>query len=286
MKVDWSVRTHIEAIFQPLNRRAAARAFPPMASLSEALGKQTPAKTTGASIVNVRPQVSAMFATASVDMWMRAVHSFLVSSSLTNVSDIWASVAGYYSSHYSIRAFAHLFGYFHLHTQRKTVQLRLDGGRHVCEYHSKSKSDREHVAYWKLVKREGLFISDPLFTENTAGGTVPADVAHRDRANYIDHLAQFATFRPLDEGALKNRIDRISGIEFSTPPIPDVARYPNVEAVQVVAYHRLVRYRDVVDSILGSGNRFWSVHRNPAWASNFVDYQLTPQAAMRAPSNK
>ncbi len=131
------------------------------------------------------------------------------------------------------------------------------------------------------MKQNQLFISDQLFTENVRVGNVLSDAAHRERANYIDHLGSFPTFRPLDETEVKDRIERISGIEFSVPPIPDVDKYPDIDSVQIIAYHRLVRYRDLVDNILGGKNRFWSVYRTPMWAQDYMDYQLTEQASLR-----
>jgi len=282
MKIDVSTRTHVEIVFQPLNKTAAAHAFPKSGALSLELSRLVPAKNASSPTVNVDPRVSTFFATASVDMWLRAVHSFLVSASLTSTSHIWASVAGYSSSHYSVRALAHLLGYFQLHTQKKIVKLRFESGRYLCDYTKKTGGDREHTAYWRLVKRAPLFASDQWFTENTPGGNVPSDVAHRDRANYVDHLGGFSTFKPLNATELKDRINRISGIEFMAPPIPDAAKYPDVESVQIVAYHRLVRYRDLVDNILGGDNRFWSVYRKPAWAQDYMDYQLTEQASLRS----
>lgn len=282
MKINPTVQTHVEMAFDPLKGMAAAHAFPDRGSLSLELGKLVPAKESSSPTVEVKKRIAGLFATASVDMWLRAVHSFLISTSLTTTSDIWASVVGYYSSHYSVRALAHLLGYFQLYTQKRIVKYRFDNGRYLCDYTKKKGADREHTAYWRLVKRDPLFASDQLFTENVSTGNVSADVAHRDRANYIDHLGAFPTFKPLNATELKNRIDRISGIEFTIPPIPDVARYPDVESVQIIAYHRLVRYRDLVDAILGGNNRFWSVHRSPSWAREYVNYQLTEQASLRS----
>jgi len=280
MRIDQELKTHIETAFHPVADQPAANAFPPMRALADKLNEHAPAAKSGVIDVNVTPAVAAKFATASVDMWLRAVHSFLVSASLTDVSDIWSSVSGYYSSHYCVRAFAHLLGYFQLHHRKKIVKLQLISGGHVCQYQNKNRTDREHTAYWKIVKDAPIFASDPLFTRNTTGGTTPADVEHRDLASYADHLAQFATFRPLDTEALKNRVQKISGIEFSSPPIPDAKHYPDIEAVQIVAYHRLVRYRDFLDSILGGSNRFWKVHRTPPWSEEFINYQLTEQATL------
>jgi hypothetical protein len=268
MKIDASLRDRVKADLDLLNNVAAAKAFPPPDSLSQALNRVIPAaskKAPGAR--NITTDTAQMFTTAAVDMWMRAVHSFLISGSLTAVSPIWASVVGYYSSHYSVRAFAHLLGFFRLFTRRRMAHLDSQHGRHVCRFNA--KTGREHEIYWTIVKEDPHFIADPFFPSNNS------DVAHRDWANYADHLPQFRPFRPLDKDALKARIERISEIPFALPPIPQVTKFPDVDSVQIVAYHRIVRFRDLVDAIQGGRNRFWDVHRNPSWAAEFMDFQLS-----------
>src|SRR6266852_6828124 len=102
-KIDASLRNQIEMAFAPLNTAAAANAFPAPASLSDLLCR---IHATGPNTRTHHRDVmeaAKLFATASVNMWLRAVHSFLISASLTNVSPTWAAVAGYYSSHYSVR---------------------------------------------------------------------------------------------------------------------------------------------------------------------------------------
>src|SRR5687767_3491390 len=106
------LRTKLEGAFQSLNRRPAEKSFPAPYSLARTLESLVPAK--GVAAVQVSQQVPTLFATAAVEMWLRAVHTFLISASLTDVSPIWCSVSGYYSSHYSVRAFAHLLGFFQL----------------------------------------------------------------------------------------------------------------------------------------------------------------------------
>lgn len=280
MKVDLALREHVAAAFAPLNSVGSSEAFPAVGSLSKQLTLCAARLSPGSSGLNVSAKVAAMFATASVNMWLRSVHSFLISAGLTGVSPIWASVAGYYSSHYSIRALAHLLGFFQLYSQKRIVQLSLVNGKPVCTFVAKNGSDREHRLYWRIVKQNILFSADPLFTNNTSGSTTPVDVDHRDHANYADHLAGFPTFRPLDATATQDRIERISNIELSTPPIPRAGQYPDLESVQIVAYHRLVRFRELLDCILGSGNRFWSAQRYPSWARGFVDYQITEMATL------
>ena len=266
MKIDQDLHFQLTTAFAPLKNQAPVYPFPASASLSQLLGKTIP-KSKGLTTKNVEPAVAQMFATAAVNMWMRAVHSFLISASLTSVSPIWASVAGYYSSHYSVRALAHLLGSFRLFTVRRLVRLQLQTGRYVCTFDP--KTGREHQIYWMIVKDDQHFRTDPFFTQGNP------EVAHRDWAQYTDHLPQFPPFKPLDKEALRVRIDRISDIAFDAPPIPQVDKYPDVESVQVIAYHRLVRFRAFVDAILGGDNAFWKVHRNPTWAIEFMDFQIT-----------
>jgi hypothetical protein len=281
MKIDPALHVHVTSAFTPLNNEVAVNTFPPPASLSQALSLALPTGSTGTATRNASPEVVKMFTTAAVNMWMRAVHSFLVSASLTKVSPVWASVAGYYSSHYSVRALAHLLGFFQLFTRKRVVHLRLQGTRYICSFDPKTAGDREHRVYWKIVKKDPHFLSDPFFTDNNSA-VDQSDVAHRDRANYADHLPHFPIFQPLDAVALRARIDRISDIEFGSPPVPRVSRYPDIEAVQIIAYHRLVRFRDLIDTVIGTGNRFWDVHRDPTWARKFMDFQLTEQETLRS----
>jgi len=275
MDVDPGLHAHVSRLFAPLNRQRATDGFPTTDSLSDALTSSAThkPKPKAAYPVGIPPVVASMFSTAGVNSWMRAVHSFLVSAALTDVSPIWASVAGYYSSHYSVRAIAHVLGFFQLFAAKQTVQIELDGNHFKGTFNPKTGNDREHRLYWKFVKSNVLFADDPFFTDNDSSRD-PSDAGHRERANYADFLHDFPQFRPLDREELVRRIRRISNIEFSAPPIPSRNRYPDIESVQVVAYHRLVKFRDLLDEILGAGNRFWSVHRNPSWARDFVDYQL------------
>jgi len=281
MRIERDLQTHIKAAFEMVNDGPAGSSFPSPGSLSDTLNKAIPPGTSLHVTPNKVPGIAKMFTTASVNMWMRSVHSFLVSASLTNVSPVWASVSGYYSSHYSVRAMAHLLGFFQLFGRKRIVRLELQGGRFICSMNKSAVHDREHRFYWQIVKLNTLFASDPFFSQNDST-TDQSDVAHRDYANYIDHLPHFPVFRPLDAEALRSRIDRISEIEIKSPPIPRVSRYPDLESVQIVAYHRIVRFRALLDTVLGTNNRFWNVHRDPAWARDFMDFQLTEEPSLAA----
>jgi hypothetical protein len=84
----------------------------------------------------------------------------------------------------------------------------------------------------------------------------------------------------LDEDALKSRIEYISKIAFDVPPLPRTSKFPDLAYVQVVAYHRLVRFRRLLDEVLGGTNRFWKVHRNPPFARGYMDFQLVERTGL------
>jgi hypothetical protein len=250
-------------MFASLDRQRAPGSFPAPGTLSDLLSEcvdpSFPATTLAA-----RPMILTCFATAAVEMWLRSVHSFLISVSLTSASPIWASVAGYYSSHYSVRAFAHLFGVFHLHKKKRIVLLDKDGSHLVLRIEKKHGKDREHKFYWKCVSDHPQLAGDPFFYPNLEDQP-QSDGAHRNKANYSDHVDRFPVFQPLEAQYLRDRVERISNIEFSDVPVPSADRFPDIDNVQIVAYHRLVKFRRLVDEALSEGNRFWKVHRNPPW---------------------
>jgi len=255
--------------------RAAAQYFPPCGSLSQALGKnRPPGPRTVQSTINATPALAGLFATAGVDIWHRGVHSFLVSISLTENSPLWAAVAGYYATHYSVRAIAHLLGCFQLYSLKQVVRLSAAGGAYSCTYSSKKANDREHTLYWREVTTDPVFANDPLFADTSSG------VEHRDRANYADHLPRYPQIRNVDVERVQERVRKISQIELGTVPAPRASEYPDIEAVQMVAYHRILRFRELVDEALGAGNRFWNVHRDPPWAREYTDFQATEEPGL------
>jgi len=266
------LQARLRATFASLNNVGAARAFPPIRALTDDLEKALPR---GANSTQITPATAEHFVTASVDIWLRAVHTFLISASLTKASPIWASVTGYYSSHYSMRAFAHLLGYFLLFGRRTIVRWNLENGQHFCSFTSRGGGEPEHKLYWNWVKRDEHFEADPMFCEYNPVADA-SDARHRGRANYSDHLfSYYPAFRVLNRKELSERIQQISQIEFQDPPIPDINRFIDLESVQIVAYHRMVKYRQFLDEALGGESRFWNVHRNPNFASGLVNFQLT-----------
>jgi hypothetical protein len=271
MNIPNDIRTHVRVLFTPLNSASAAHTMPKLGTLTDTLTDRCPRDQE--TIITLDPATARLFATAGVESWQRGVHSFLISCSLTQASPLWAAVTGYYASHYAMRAFAHILGHFVLYNQKLIVTLQLQNGAHICTATKKNGWSREHRYYWKIVKAIPCFVSDPLFTLNPDRADV-SDVAHRSRANYADHVSQFPAFRALAIDEIRDRADQISSMEMIAPPILDRRNYPDVNAVQILAYHRLVRFRSFLNEILGSGNRFWQVNKNPAFASGVIDYQI------------
>lgn len=273
--IDQTFARHVQSLFADLGASAAHAAIPPVLSLADTLDKAYP----GASPTRVRlsAAVPRMFATAAVEVWLRAVHSFLISAALTEASPVWATISGYYSSHYCMRAFAHLLGHFQLFRRKRIVQLEI--GKPYCSFARKSGGDREHAFYWRIVRRHAHFSADPLFTDNADDADI-SDAANRNRVTYADHLSRIPQFHALSEAEMRNRIGFIAGIQFGAPPIPDRRKFPDTESVQVVAYHRIVRFRRFLDEILGGKSRFWSVHRTPGWTNGVITFQLIDQAPL------
>lgn len=268
-------KNRVEIAFGLL-KKEPANSFPGQSALSNALESHIPAGKTS-SAVHVKSDVAVLFTTAAIELWMRAIHSFLISAALTETSPIWASVSGYYSSHYTIRAYAHLLGYFQLFTRKKVVHLIIDkNGKFSCDILEKSKHNREHEFYWRIVKAEEPFKSDDLFTKNLRAEGA-SDCRHREIANYADHLKQFIppSFNPLTADRLQARLDRLSKIDATVPEIPRAERFPDVDRVQLVAYQRLVHFRQTVDRHVDlKKNRFWERNRAPQWATNWINFQL------------
>jgi len=258
--MDKDLASQVQMMFTPLNRQSAAGSFPAPGALSDLLSKYVDPSAATKTVV-ATPRMLSCFATAAVEMWLRAVHSFLISVSLTKASPIWASVAGYYSSHYSIRAWAHLFGAFQLHKKRQIVRLDR-AGRHFI-FEKKHGNDREHKFYWKLVSEHPQLVNDPFFYPNQED---KLDGGHRNKANYWDHICRYPVFQPLETQVLKERIERISTIHFSSVPVPrvDADYFPDIDNIQIIAYHRIVKFRNLVDEVCAN-NRFWKIQRTPSW---------------------
>jgi hypothetical protein len=214
------------------------------------------------------------FITASVEMWHRAVHSFLIAASLYRASELWASVTGYYASHYSIRAFAHLFGFFALHRRRVFLEASFLGGRCQCVPVTglPKGSRREHRFYWTVVRRQQRFQRDDLFTDNDESRD-DTDASHRGYANYVDHINRFGDYNGCDREELRRKVAQIvrTAIDGAIS-IPDRRRYPDVATVLAVGYLRIRRYRELLDELLGTRGRFWRYHRSPMWSEGLIAF--------------
>jgi hypothetical protein len=270
MAFDPATTLQIQLMFEGLNTNSI-NVFPAAGSLRELLS--TLIDSTSHDTLTVgRPTVKS-FATAAVEMWHKAIHSFILSASMTKASPVWSSVSGYYSSHYSIRGFAHLLGYFLLYSKNKsTIQIEISNHQHLCHILPKTRNDGEHRFYWRKVHEHSDFILDPFFTMNIEFDDV-SDSGHRNKANYYDHLYGFPTFQILDEKYLKDRLQVISGMEFYDAPIPSKSKYPDLDSIQLVAYYRLVKFRSFLDVILETKNNYWNYHRRPTWCSNLLNFQ-------------
>jgi hypothetical protein len=265
------LQKQISVMFSRLNTQSAAGAFPAPRALSTLLtSKCAPYDQ---AFIAARPADMTLFATAAVEMWLRAIHSFLISASLTDASPIWASVAGYYSSHYSVRAFAHLLGLFHLHRDKRVIKLSRQGHGWIFEIIKKNAGDREHKLYWKFLAEHPEFNGDPFFYPNRED-LPESDGSHRNRANYADHLNVFPQFKPLSEAFLAQRIQKIAEIQFSAVPVPNADKFPDIASVQILAYHRIVKFRKILDEVVGTEHRFWNVQRNPSWRPKDLTFEV------------
>ena len=264
----------VEQLFAEYRRANVSLGFPAVSSLSDRLNREAQsARSSNRTEFQGDRALARLFASAAIEMWHRAVHSFLISSALTETSAIWAAVAGYYASHYVVRGHAHLLGRFLLYRHKQVAALGLRNGSFVCTLLRKGGSYREHKAYWKMVRESAEFSGDPFFS--TDSEAIPlSDGAHRNKANYADHLANFASIKLSTSNEVVRRIQRIAEIELSSVPLPSSDRYPDLENVQVIAYHRIVRFRSFLDELLGDTNKFWNAHRQPNWCNAFIDFQI------------
>src|SRR6266478_3868586 len=127
MPIDYSSIDRVfELAFGKLNTPRASLDFPAHGTLSKELKVLI---ESGAASPVLSHHKCQMLAACSVEMWHRAIHSFLWSIALTETSPLWASISGYYASHYVMRAFAHSMGIFKSFTSRTAIQIRLVGGQ-------------------------------------------------------------------------------------------------------------------------------------------------------------
>lgn len=260
--------------FEKLNRPTSKLDFPPMGALSECLSRIL---TDNSGSMSIGHKHSCMLASSSVEMWHRAIHSFICSVGFTQSSPLWASNCGYYASHFIMRAFAHSLGFFKSFKKRCGVQIIVQRGQFVCvDLDSKIG---EHGFYWKVVKEHPNFISNPLFRENQERENNrdrdKSDVVHRNYATYADHLNQFDSVGFLDSKAIIDRIDRIGKYPLYSveAPTPQRGVFPDMLNVQILAFQRIVAFHDYLDDRV-SNNKFWKAHRRPTWCNKIVTFHV------------
>jgi hypothetical protein len=139
----------IRALFALLHRRAATGTLPPPGTFGAELNEIVQeAERRNQSQVHLTADVAVRFVTAAVEMWQRAIHSYIISALLTNASPMWASVCGYYASHYTVRGIGHLLGFFQLHRKRRIIELLPSGTAFAARIVRKDANTREHKFYW------------------------------------------------------------------------------------------------------------------------------------------
>jgi len=284
MAIDYAAADQVfELSFERLDRPARMD-FPKQGTLSRRFSELIVGSARAATLSH---QHSSMLASAGVEMWHRAIHSFLWSVALTESSPLWSSVSGYYASHFVMRAFAHAMGIFKSFTRRMAIQVVVRNGHFVCV--QLADSGGEHAFYWKAVKGHPLLVPNPLFRENYEREDNrkedKSDAMHRNFANYADHLDSFRALRFPTDQEFKKRVEKISRIRRHSvsAPTPQRDDFPDIDKVQVLAFQRIVAFHEFLDNKVPD-NRFWRAHRRPNWCKDFLSFQLDDQGIDGLPS--
>jgi len=271
MPIDYVAADRIlDLSFGKLNR-SARMDFPKPGTLSDQVGDLIDKLGTNQAVVS--HQNWFLFGSAGVEMWHRAIHSFLWSLALTERSPLWASVSGYYSSHFVMRAFAHSMGIFKSFSKRKAIQIIIDNGQFSCV--DVGTTLGEHPFYWKTVKEHPKFVANPLFRENSERNP-KSDSAHRTFANYTDHVGSFLPIEIPDLRSVSDTVERISHIRLHSITEPSRDDFPDLRNVQILAFQRIVAFHDFMEDRIPQ-NRFWRAHRRPTWCNNIMQFQVANQ---------
>lgn len=276
MSIDYAIADRIiELSFGKLDKPNAKMDFPKCGILSKHIHALLDNKG-GGSLPILSHKHSPLLASAGVEMWHRAIHSFLWSVALTNSSPLWASVSGYYSSHFVMRAFAHSMGIFKSFSRNAAIQVLAENGQFICSQLASGKKGKgEHAFYWKAVKGHPKLLSNDLFRENSERDT-ESDSSHRTFANYTDHLNSFLPLEFPALSAVAEGIERISRIRLHSVTTPSRDDYPDLQNVQILAFQRIVAYQDYIDEKVPK-NRFWRAHRRPGWCKDVMIFQVENQ---------
>ncbi|MDO8933869.1 MAG: hypothetical protein Q7U97_15860 [Rhodocyclaceae bacterium] len=274
MSVDYIAADRIvELAFGKLDKPNSKMDFPKPGTLSKHFNVLLSGNN---AMPTLSHQHSPMLATAGVEMWHRAIHSFLWSVALTKSSPLWASVSGYYASHFVMRALAHSMGIFKSFAQKKVIQISVEKGQFVCAPLKWSSSGTgEHAFYWKAVKGHPKFLTNDLFHENSERDP-KSDSAHRTFANYTDHLCAFPPLEFPKVEELADSVEKISRIRLHSVTHPSRDDYPDLQNVQILAFQRILAFQDFLDDKVPK-SRFWRAHRRPGWCNNVMLYQVEDQ---------
>jgi hypothetical protein len=272
MAFDYSSTERIvELSFAKFDKHSATVEFPKPGTLAQHLSDLI--RVAGSTPI-LQHHRSQLLASASVEMWHRAIHSFLWSLALTEESKLWASISGYYASHFVMRAFAHAMGFFKCFTDRKIVQVVVHKGQFVCSL-LEAKDAGEHAFYWKVVKDHPSLTGNPLFRGNSERDK-KSDSAHRNFANYTDHVNSFVALGFPTLGKVTENVEKISRIRLHSVTEPSREDFPDLFNVQILAFQRIVAFHDFLDERIPK-NRFWRAHRRPAWCNNVMSFQVENQ---------
>jgi hypothetical protein len=262
----------VKLLFDLLKHRSSA-SVPPAMTLSDSLSRLVSRSRGGP--ISLNRDSTALFATASIEAWQRAVHSLLMSISLSVSSPLWAAIIGYYASHYAFRAAAHILGLFSLHGEKCTIEIDSSSGPYLGAV--VKGRQREHDWYRSKVSKSALFGRDPFFLPEPTIGVTDQD--QRNRANYGDHLSRFPAFQSINVEEVRERMRWLEQYPAPTAPAISEDRFPDLEAAWILAYQRISRFRKLVDEKVGK-NRFWEGHRSPAWARDFTNFDLADTTGM------
>jgi hypothetical protein len=273
MPIDYSSADEVLKLsFGSFNRTSVAITFPSRGILSSRIFDWLDPNIQAPQIV--KPADGRCFASAAVEMWHRAIHSFLWSVAITESSPMWSAIIGYYSSHFVMRAFAHTIGFFKSFLRRRIAQITIGNGRFVCSSLPGGRRG-EHAFYWEVVKDYPPFKNNPLFKANNERDA-SSDAAHRNFANYIDHIGAFLPVRfPIDQRIVTS-VEKISVIRRFSVTSPSRDNYPDLFNVQILAYQRIVTFQDSIDDRIAP-NRFWKQHRYPIWCKPYISFRLESQ---------
>jgi hypothetical protein len=267
MSIDYSSVDHVMRLaFAKLDGSGGGPDFPAPGSLSAYINGRL---TVGPDCTIAHSHVG-MVASASVEMWHRAIHSFLWSVALTKSTPLWASISGYYASHFVMRAFAYSMGVFKSFVKRTAVQVTVDHGHFMCSPFS--AADGEHAFYWKIVRRHPDLIANSLFKDNSERDP-KSDSSHRTFANYTDHVGKFVPLGIPSSVAIASDVERISRIRLHSVESPARDDYPDIHNVQILAFQRIVAFQDFLDGKVPD-NKFWRRHRRPIWCRDLMRYQV------------